>query len=136
MTTCIIDHHIFKTVNGRQIIVGRIGGESLMFGEKLMPTEIPDSFMQLIGHYEIIDKIDGPAPNHIVLKEDDGLLVGEVRFPEKPELLLRIGFQPVSENEAVTAGLGSGRGDTLRLIREDNEERLGFSGYQLRKKLN
>lgn len=124
------------TINGRQIIVGRIGGESLMFGEKLMPTEIPDSFMQLIGHYEIIDKIDGPAPNHIVLKEDDGLLVGEVRFPEKPELLLRIGFQPVSENEAVTAGLGSGRGDTLRLIREDNEERLGFSGYQLRKKLN
>jgi hypothetical protein len=33
----------------------------------------------------------------------------------------------------VTAGLGSGRGDTLRLIREDNEESLGFSGFQLRK---
>lgn len=124
------------TVNGRQIVVGRIGGESLMFGEKLTPTPIPDNFMQMIGRYEIVDKIDGPAPNHIILKEDDGMLVGEMRFPEKPELLLRIGFQPVSENEAVTAGLGSGRGDTLRLIYEDNEERLGFSGFQLRKKLN
>lgn len=124
------------TVNGRQIVVGRIGGESLMFGEKLTPTVIPDKFLQLIGRYEIIDKIDGPAPDHIILKEDDGLLVGEMRFPEKPELLLRIGFQPVSENEAVTAGLGSGRGDTLRLINEENEERLGFSGFQLRKKLN
>jgi len=49
---------------------------------------------------------------------------------------LRIGFQPVSENEAVTAGLGSGRGDTLRLIYQDDEARLGFSGHQLRKKLN
>ncbi|PKO89643.1 MAG: serine hydrolase [Betaproteobacteria bacterium HGW-Betaproteobacteria-12] len=123
-------------IGGRQIIVGRIGNESLMFGEKLQQTDIPENFLQRIGHYEIIDKIDGPAPNHIVLKEDDGLLVGEVRFPERPELLLRIGFQPVSESEAVTAGLGSGRGDTLRLYNENNEERLGFSGYQLRKKLN
>ncbi|KAB2925301.1 MAG: serine hydrolase [Dechloromonas sp.] len=123
-------------VGGRQIVVGRIGGESQMFGEKLKPTDIPESFLKRIGHYEIIDKIDGPAPNHIVLKEDDGLLVGEVRFPERPEFLLRIGFQPVSDSEAITAGLGSGRGDTLRLFSEDNEERLGFSGYQLRKKLN
>lgn len=123
-------------VGDRQIIVGRIGNESLMFGEKLKPTTIPESFLQRIGHYEIIDKIDGPAPDHILLKEEDGLLVGEVRFPEKPELLLRIGFQPVSNSEAVTAGLGSGRGDTLLLFSKDNEERLGFSGYQLRKKLN
>lgn len=124
------------TIDGRQIIVGRIGGESLLFGEKLKPTGIPDNFMQLLGRYEIINKVDGPAPSHIIMKEDDGLLVGEMRFPEKPELLLRIGFQPISDHEAVTAGLGSGRGDTLRLIYEDNEERLGFSGFQLRKKLN
>lgn len=124
------------SVDGRQIVVGRIGGESLIFGEKLNPTSIPESFLQRIGQYEIIGKIDGPSPDHIVLKEDDGLLVGEVRFPEIPELLLRIGFRPVSDDEAVTDGLGSGRGDTLRLIHEDNEERLGFSGYRLRKKLN
>lgn len=123
-------------IDGRQIVVGRIGSESVVFGEKLKPAAIPDTFLQRIGHYEIIDKIDGPAPNHIVLKEDDGLLVGEVRFPEKPDLLLRIGFQPVSDHEAITAGLGSGRGDTLRLIHVDNEERLGFSGYQLRKIIN
>lgn len=124
------------SIDGRQIIVGRIGGESLMFGEKILPTHIPDNFMDLVGNYEIIGKIDGPSPDRIVLREEDGILVGEVRFPEKPELLLRIGFSPISENEAIIAGLGSGRGDTLRLIRENNEERLGFSGLQLRKKLN
>jgi hypothetical protein len=124
------------TVDGRQIIVGRIGGESLMFGEKLSPSRIPETFLQRIGQYEIIEKIDGPSPEHIALMEENGLLVGEVRFAEKPDMLFRIGFQAISENEAVTAGLGSGRGDTLRLIDSDNEERLGFSGYHLRKKLN
>ncbi len=124
------------SVDGRQIIVGRIGGESLMFGEKLKSTSIPEKFLERIGQYEIIGKIDGPSPEHIALTEDNGLLVGEVRFAEKPDLLLRIGFQAVSDNEAITAGLGSGRGDTLRLLEEDNEQRLGFSGYQLRKKLN
>ena len=124
------------SVDGRQIIVGRIGGESLMFGEKLKPSSIPEKFLERIGQYEIIGKVDGPSPEHIALSEDNGILVGEVRFAEKPELLLRIGFQAVSDNEAVTAGLGSGRGDTLRLLEEDNEQRLGFSGYQLRKKLN
>lgn len=124
------------SIDGRQIIVGRIGGESMMFGEKLKPVDIPDSFLERIGQYEIIGKVDGPSPEHILLKEENGILVGEVRFAEKPDMLLRIGFQAISDNEAITAGLGSGRGDTLRLIHTDNEERLGFSGYQLRKKLN
>ena len=124
------------TIDGRQIVVGRLGGESMMFGEKLKPSVIPEQFLQRIGQYEIVEKIDGPSPDRISLREENGLLIGEVRFPEKPDLLLRIGFQPVSENEAVTAGLGSGRGDTLRLIYQDDEARLGFSGHQLRKKLN
>jgi len=124
------------SIDGRQIIVGRIGGESQMFGEKLTPSTIPEVFLQRIGKYEIVEKIDGPSPEHIALMEENGLLVGEVRFAEKPDMLLRIGFQAVSEDEAVTAGLGSGRGDTLRLIKINNEEQLGFSGYHLRKKLN
>ena len=124
------------TVNGRQIIVGKLGGESQIFGEKLRPAPIPDNFRKLIGKYEIINKNDGPTPDKILLKEEYGQLVGELSFPEKPELTLRIAFLPVSENEAITAGLGSGRGDTLRVIKQDGEDRIAFSGLQLRKILN
>ena len=124
------------TINGRQIVVGKLGGETQIFGEKLRPTPIPDNFRKLVGNYEIIDKNDGPTPDKILLKEEYGQLVGELSFPEKPELILRIAFQPVSDNEAVTAGLGSGRGDTLRLIKENGEDRLAFSGLLLRKILN
>jgi CubicO group peptidase (beta-lactamase class C family) len=124
------------TVNGRQIIVGKLGEETQIFGEKLRPAPIPDNFRKLIGKYEIINKNDGPTPDKILLKEEFGQLVGELSFPEKPELTLRIAFQPVSENEAITAGLGSGRGDTLRVIKQDGEDRIAFSGLQLRKILN
>lgn len=123
-------------VAGRQILVGRIGGESLMFGEKLKPGRIPETFRQSVGQYEIIDPGDGPNPDSILLKEDNGLLIGEAHFPLAPDLLLRIGFLPISDDEAVTVGLGTGRGDTLRLITTGNEERLGFSGIRLRRKLN
>lgn len=124
------------TVNGRQIVVGKLGGETQIFGEKLRPTTIPDNFKKFIGNYEIIEKNDGPTPNKILLKEEFGQLVGELSFPEKPELILRIAFLPVSDNEAITAGLGNGRGDTLRMIKENGEDRLAFSGLLLRKILN
>jgi CubicO group peptidase (beta-lactamase class C family) len=124
------------TVNGRHIIVGKLGEETQVFGEKLRPAPIPDNFRKLIGKYEIINKNDGPTPDKILLKEELGQLVGELSFPEKPELTLRIAFQPVSENEAITAGLGNGRGDTLRVFKQDGEDRIAFSGLQLRKILN
>lgn len=123
-------------VDGRQIIVGRIGSESLIFGEKLKPTTIPERFWKHLGHYEIVGKIDGPSPDRLLLKEDNGLLIGEAHFPEVPDLLLQIAFNAASDNEVVTAGLGTGRGDTLRLIGTGDEATLGFSGIQLRKKLN
>ena len=124
------------SVAGRQVLVGKIGGESAVFGEKLKTLPIPESFMKRLGQYEIIAKIDGPAPDLIVLREDAGQLIGEVRFPERPGLLLRIGFQPLSDNEAITPGLVSGRGDTLRVFQENGEERLAFAGLILRKKAN
>jgi CubicO group peptidase (beta-lactamase class C family) len=129
-------HLSMANVDGRQIIVGRISAESLIFGEKLKPTTIPERFRKNLGNYEIIGKIDGPTPDKLLLREDNGLLVGEAHFPEVPDLLLRIAFHAVSDDEVVTAGLGTGRGDTLRLIGAGDEAMLGFSGIQLRKKLN
>jgi CubicO group peptidase (beta-lactamase class C family) len=129
-------HLSMVNVDGREIIVGRIGSESLIFGEKLNPGKVPDQFMKILGNYEIVSKMDGPMPDRLLLREDNGLLIGEAHFPEVPDLLLRIAFSPVSEHEVVTAGLGTSRGDTLRVIESGDEAILGFSGMQLRKKLN
>lgn len=114
-------HLSMANVDGRQIIVGRIGEESLIFGENIKPSVIPARFLKNLGNYEIIGKIDGPTPDKLLLREDNGLLVGEAHFPEVPDLLLRIAFNSVSGNEVVTAGLGTSHGDTLRLIEAGDE---------------
>jgi CubicO group peptidase (beta-lactamase class C family) len=120
-------------IDGRQVIAGRIGGETMLFGEKIKVARFPEHFRRYLGQYELIDRIDGPSPESVVLKDDNGLLIGEARFAEVPDILLRIGFVPVSDNEVVTAGLGTGRGDTVRFFTEGNEQRLAYSGIRLRK---
>ena len=120
-------------IDGKQVIAGRMGGETILFGEKIKQTTFPENFRRFLGEYEMIDQIDGPAPSRVVLKEDNGMLVGEAFFPEVPDILLRIGFVPVSATEAITAGLGTGRGDTMRFFTVGDEERLAYSGIHLRK---
>ena len=120
-------------IDGQQVLVGRIGGETMLFGEKIQPTRLPSGFKRYLGRWEMIDHLDGPSPKSVVLKMDNGLLVGEARFAEVPDLPLRIGFVPVSDTEVVTAGLGTGRGDTVRFFTVGNELRLSYSGIQLRK---
>ncbi|MBI5786792.1 MAG: beta-lactamase family protein [Rhodocyclales bacterium] len=123
-------------IDGRQVIAGRMGGETMLFGEKIAPVSLPENFRRYLGQYELIDRIDGPSPESVILKEDNGLLIGEARFAEVPDILLRIGFVPVSDHEVVTAGLGTGRGDTMSFSMVGNEERLAYSGIRLRKKAN
>lgn len=120
-------------IDGRQVIAGRMGGETMLFGEKIQPKALPPNFKRYLGRYELVDRIDGPAPQSVVLKMDDGLLVGEARFAEVPDLLLRIGFVPVSDHEVITAGLGTGRGDTVSFFSDGGGERLTYSGLRLRK---
>jgi hypothetical protein len=123
-------------IDGRQVIAGRIGGETMLFGEKIKPAGLPESLRPYLGHYEMIDSMDGPSPKSVVLSEDNGLMIGVAEFAEVPDILLRIGFVPVAADEVVTAGLGTGRGDTVRFFTEGNEQRLAYSGLRLRKKLN
>lgn len=108
----------------------------MIFGERLHPGKVPERFMSSLGDYEIASTLDGPKPDRLLLREDNGLLIGEAHFPEVPDLLLRIAFNPVSDHEVVTAGLGTSRGDTLRVIESGDKAILNFSGLQLRKKMN
>jgi len=123
-------------IDGRQVVAGRIGGETMLFGEKIQAPKLPDSFRRFLGSYEIVDRMDGPTPQSVVLKEDHGLMIGEARFAEVPDLPLRIGFVPVSDSEVITAGLGTGRGDTVRFFLEGGEPRLAYSGIEFRMKTN
>ena len=46
----------------------------------------------------------------------------------------KVALSPLSESEAVTYGVGTGAGETIRIIERGGEERLLYSGYELRRR--
>lgn len=120
-------------IDGREVLVGRISGEASVFGQKLKPAAEPAWMMDFVGKYELLTHSDGPLPDNIALKNEDGMFIGECTFAEMPDFILRVGIDPISENEAIISGLGSGRGETIRMIRDQSERRLVFSGFELRR---
>ncbi|MBI5428909.1 MAG: beta-lactamase family protein [Nitrosomonadales bacterium] len=120
-------------VAGRDVLVGKIGNETTIFGEKLQKAATQQWLTDYVGKYELITRSDGPVPGNISLRNEDGMFIGECTFAEMPNFVLRVGINPISENEAVISGLGSGRGETIRMIRDQSERRLVFSGFELRR---
>lgn len=120
-------------IAGHDVLVGKIGGETSVFGQKLQTSDHPHWLDDFVGKYQLLTRSDGPLPDNIALKKEDGMFIGECTFAEMPDFILRVGIEPVSENEAIISGLGSGRGETIHMIRDQAERRLVFSGYELRR---
>lgn len=120
-------------IDGRDVLTLRSNGQSMLIGEKLAPVAIPEHMLDYVGDYEIINKHDGPLPDTVRMLYEDGLLIGELTFSQKPGFVLRVAFIPVTDNEVIMAGLGSGKGETQHLKKVGNEKHMSFSGFELRK---
>lgn len=123
-------HHI----DGHDVLALNRNGEAMLIGEKLHPKPLPEYLNEYVGNYDIVNKHDGPMPENIRVQREGDLLVGEFTFAEKPGFLFRTAFLPMAQNELVMAGLGSGKGDTVRLDKVGNEEHIYYSGFDLKKK--
>ena len=89
--------------------------------------------MRRVGSYQLLN----PDP-HFPLEEprvwyEQGTLGMSYRMPLLSERTIRVPLGPISDTEAVILGLGRMRGETLRAVTDDGEERLRYSGYLGRK---
>jgi CubicO group peptidase (beta-lactamase class C family) len=121
-------------VEGRDALVLKSNGQSMLVGDKLKTNPIPAGMRDFVGDYEILNKVDGPLPDRIWIREENGILLGEFTFPGMPGFVFSIALNPVSNTEAVIAGLGSGKGDTLTMKKIGGEEHIFYSGFELKKK--
>ena len=124
------------SIDGHDVLALKSNGQSMLIGKKLTPVTIPEEMLEYVGDYEIINKHDGPMPDSVRMVHEDGLLIGSFTFPQKPGFVFRAALQPVNDNEMLLAGLGPGKGETLRLTKNGNEARISFSGFELRKKIS
>ncbi len=115
--------------DGREVVIARRGDREMLLGEKAPAPETSPSWSARVGTYAILNADPGFPIVDVELKLREGHLCFSYRMPYLTAAAIQVPLRAVSENEAIILGLGRTRGETLRMIRdEEGEERLRFSG--------
>ena len=124
-----------RRVAGREVLAYSKDGKAMLVGEKLHPQPLPEYLNDYVGEYDIVNPHDGPMPENIRVVREGDLLVGEFNSSIMPGFLFRTAFLPATaRDELVMAGVGSGKGETLRVAKIDGVAHMYFSGFDLQKK--
>ncbi|GAB5605337.1 serine hydrolase domain-containing protein [Sideroxyarcus sp. TK5] len=122
-----------RRVAGREVLVYEKDGRAMLVGEKLHPQPLPDYLNDYVGEYDFVNPHDGPMPENVRVVRDGDLLVGEFNTSLMPGFLLRTAFLPApAQGELIMAGVGSGKGETVRVAKVDGVPRMYFSGFELK----
>ncbi|MBI5625730.1 MAG: beta-lactamase family protein [Nitrosomonadales bacterium] len=120
-------------IGGREVLVGSMGNETTLLGEKLQPSSAREVLIDYVGKYELVNQGMGLTPTSLSLNYEDGMFIAECTFAQMPNMVFRVGINPISESEALISGLGSSRGETVRLYKDKTEKHMLFSGLDMRK---
>ncbi len=122
-------------IGGREVLAYKKDGQAMLVGEKLHPQPLPDYLNEYVGEYEFVNPHDGPMPENLRVVREGNLLIGEFNSSLMPGFLFRTAFLPApGKGELIMAGIGSGKGETLRVARVDGVPHMYFSGFDLKKK--
>ncbi|SJZ40806.1 CubicO group peptidase, beta-lactamase class C family [Trichlorobacter thiogenes] len=119
-------------VDGHELLTVADQNVELVIGEKVKPVPLSVAWQQRLGSYRITNLgNDTPFADEITLRVADGLLLLDYTLLEFGKAKVCQVIRPVSDNEAIVAGLWRGAGETIRVIRENGQEQLVFAGYRL-----
>ena len=123
-----------RTVNGRDLLVARVGSQEMLVGQRMQALSNPYTWRKYLGDYEITNLEDDYNFNdHIRLIEERGFLLIEMTPTNSKGGKRRIPLTPITDREGLLLGPLSDGGDTIRIVKENGEERVLFSGYMLKK---
>lgn len=124
----------FARVGARDVLYGYYRGIRVLFGERIRPPEVPQSWRERVGEYELVDRgEDYRLFDNVRLTYRDGLLTLSVRLPDFDDSETLV-LAPLSDSEAIAMGLGRGLGETIRVEPWEGRESLAFSGYHFVRK--
>ncbi|MFH0934141.1 MAG: serine hydrolase domain-containing protein [Pseudomonadota bacterium] len=124
-----------RRVGGREVLVFVKDGKAMLVGEKLHPQPLPGYLADFVGEYDFVNPHDGPMPENVRIVREGDLLVGEFNSSIMPGFLFRTAFLPApAQGELIMAGIGSGKGETLRVAKVNSVPHVYFSGFELKKR--
>ena len=123
----------FVTTAGRQFAVLEGLPEPFPF-ESIAPRNIPIAWVNRVGTYQAENADRNLEFHKLSLQIEDGILVTSTTLSSKlwgvDNISARIALIPVSDDEAVIAGIGNGEGGTVKAIDDSGAVTLIYSGYR------
>lgn len=124
-----------KTVAGRDILAASAGAVEALVGERVIPAPIPEAWRRRVGRYECVNAGDDVRVyDRVSLQEKDGMLLVDFSLPDYGNFPMTFVLRPLSDDEAIFAGLWRGMGETVRAVSRDDGEVILYSGYELKKR--
>jgi len=123
-----------RVIDGREVVVAKRGDKISILGDKVPESPVPDAWLARVGNYELLNPDEGFPLTDPQIKLRDGQLCMSYRLPELSPKTIQVPIRPISDTEAIILGLGRTRGETLRVITENGEERVRYSGFVGRKR--
>ena len=121
--------YVFETVEGWQVLVDKwLGVKLLPFLTKVNPPSPRQAWKNRSGIWVIDNSEDFyPYYSTLELKEHNGVMIAIINNAQY------FALDTISDTEAVNVGLGTYRGDTVRIAMKDGSERIYFDNYLFRK---
>ena len=122
-----------QRIDGREVVVAQKGGKQILLGEKVPAIPVPEVWRKRVGRYQLLNPDSGFPLTEPQVNIRDGQLCMSYKLPLLSPNTIQVPLQPISDTEAIILGLGQMRGETLRAVIVDGEERLRYSGFEGRK---
>ena len=118
-----------ERIGDREVVVGQFKDKKILIGEKVPATEVPETWLQRVGDYEVLNPDRQFPVTEPRLKMQDGQLCMSYKMPRLSDKTIQVPLRPISDSEAIVLGIGRSRGETLRAVTVDGEEALRYSGF-------
>lgn len=120
-----------QRIDGREVVVAEKEGKRILLGEKVPASPLPEVWRSRAGRYQVLNPDPGfPLADPQLKLRDNGQLCMSYKLPVLSSSTIQVPLQPISDTEAIILGLGRMRGETVRAVVVDGEERLRYSGFE------
>lgn len=104
--------------------------------ERIEPRKIPSSWTNRVGTYQAENSEPNLVFRNVHLQIEGGMMVASTTLSSKgyDNYVTRSVLIPVSNDEAVMAGIGNGEGGTIKAVDNHGSTTLIYSGYSFSRK--
>ncbi|HKK80410.1 MAG TPA: serine hydrolase domain-containing protein [Phaeodactylibacter sp.] len=121
-----------EEINGQKLFIeAKPWGDLVILGQQVEQHEILQAWKNAFGIYRATNYNDMAMAEELTLTERDGFAVMEFNILGKQDV--QLGLKTITENEAVTMGLGRMGGETVFLSDENNINYILFKGAKFKK---